>query len=42
MLHGTAAASFVVEEFGPRGLYGVPRSAVEGRVAYLRTMMALA
>jgi sugar/nucleoside kinase (ribokinase family) len=42
MLHGTAAASFVVEEFGPRGLYGVPRSAVEGRVAFLRTMMALA
>ncbi|MBM3320592.1 MAG: sugar kinase [Candidatus Eisenbacteria bacterium] len=41
LLHGTAAASFVVEEFGPRGLYGLPRERLEERVAFLRAMMTI-
>lgn len=39
MLHGTAAASFVVEEFGPRRLYGLPSARLEERVGELRSMM---
>jgi len=41
LLHGTAAASFVVEEFGPRGLYGLPAERLRERVDRLRSMMAL-
>ncbi|MFH1277521.1 MAG: PfkB family carbohydrate kinase [Candidatus Eisenbacteria bacterium] len=41
MLHGTAAASFVVEEFGPRRLYGLPRERLNARVEELRSMMSV-
>lgn len=41
MLHGTAAASFVVEEFGPRRLYGLPRESLDARIAELRSMMSV-
>jgi sugar/nucleoside kinase (ribokinase family) len=41
LLHGTAVASFVVEEFGPRALYGLPKSRLEERVSFLRSMMGL-
>ncbi|MFH1679023.1 MAG: PfkB family carbohydrate kinase [Candidatus Eisenbacteria bacterium] len=41
LLHGTAAASFVIEEFGPRGLYGLPMERLEERVVFLRSMMTI-
>ena len=41
MLYGTAVASFVVEEFGPRRLQGLPREQVDERVRILRSMIAV-
>jgi len=41
MLHGTAAASFIVEEFGPRRLYGMPKDRIGERVSAIRSMITL-
>ncbi len=41
MLHGTAAASFVVEEFGPKRLMQVTSERLEERLRTLRAMIAI-
>lgn len=41
MQHGTAVASFVVEEFGPAPLRALDPEAVERRIARLRAMVTL-
>lgn len=41
LLHGTAAASFVVEEFGPARLAGLDRTAIDGRIARIEELMRI-
>ena len=41
MLYGTAVASYVIEDFGPKRLYGLGREKIEERVEGLRKMMEL-
>lgn len=41
LLHGTAVASFVVEEFGPRKLSGLDRKAIKERIDSLENMIRI-